>query len=322
MEIMVFICYIVDIVAFTTDEYRCRKLDNDVKLSEILTKDDLSDLRSKSNLRAATMLVFNWSMLCVAFALFILWPNPLSFVLAAIMMGGRQLGLGILVHECAHNSFFNNDKLNDWIGHWLCGSVLNTSVFAYRDYHLKHHRYAGTDDDPDKVFVEKYPVESASLKRKIIRDITGQTGYRDTLYKLSQFSWSNNYPWAVSHLLMISVLSIVGAPWAYAVWWAAEIFVLPLLVRLRQIGEHGVADDRSVRSPRLNTGTTLVSWWERLLIAPNYVNYHVEHHQFASVPCYRLPSLHQKLKAGGFFEHYDCIANGYRDVLQRAVRVA
>jgi len=106
----------------------------------------------------------------------------------------------------------------------------------------------------------------------------------------------------------------------YALWWVSEIFVFPLLVRIRQIGEHGVASDRTDRAPRLNTGTTLVTWWERLLFAPNYVNYHVEHHQFASVPCYRLPLLHQKLKQGGYFDGYQCISSGYADVLRRAVQ--
>lgn len=297
-------------------------MDNEMTLSEILSKDDLSELRRKSNFRALLILVVNWLLVALSFAIFISWPNLLSFLIATLLLGGRQLGLGILVHECAHNAFFENKKTNDLVGHWLCGSVVNTSVYAYREYHLKHHRYAGTDQDPDIIFVNKYPVEHASLKRKIIRDVSGQTGYRDTLMKLSNFKWSQNYPWVISHFLMISVLTLAGAPWAYAMWWAAEIFVLPLLVRLRQIGEHGVANDRTSRSPRLNTGTTLVSWWERLLVAPNYVNYHVEHHQFASVPCYRLPGLHKKLKQGGYFDNYDCIASGYRDVLSRAVQAS
>jgi fatty acid desaturase len=295
---------------------------NDIKLSEILSKDDLNQIRSKSNLRALTMLTINWLVVVGSFAIFIIWPNPLSFIIATLLIGGRQLGLGILVHECAHSAFFQDQKVNDFVGHWLCGSVVNTSVYAYREYHLRHHRHAGTEQDPDIIFVDKYPVERASLKRKIIRDVTGQTGYRDTLGKLKQFKWSQNHPWFISHLLMITVLTLVGAPWAYVLWWAAEIFVLPLLVRLRQIGEHGVADNRASRSPRLNTGTTLVSWWERLLIAPNYVNYHIEHHQFASVACYRLPSLHKKLKQGGYFDDYDCIAIGYSDVLRRAVQAA
>ena len=297
-------------------------MDSDVKLSEILSKDDLRDLRSKSNFRAAIMLSVNWLMVLMAFSLFILWPNLLSFIAATLILAGRQLGLGILVHECAHKSFFETEKINNFVGHWLCGAVVNVPLLAYREYHLTHHQYAGTDQDPDKVFVDKYPVERASLKRKIIRDISGQTGYRDALTKISQFKWSKNHPWVISHLLMFAILTLIGAPWAYALWWAAEIFVLPLLVRLRQIGEHGVADDRSNRSPRLNTGTTLVSWWERVLVAPNYVNYHVEHHQFASIPCYRLPSLHNKLKDGGYFDGYDCIAQGYSDVLKRAVQSA
>ena len=297
-------------------------MNTDVKLSEILSKDDLREVRRKSNVRAVIVLALNWLMLIGAFALFIVWPNPLSFVISVLIIGGRQLGLGVLLHECAHDSFFESLKVNNFVGKWLCGAIVNTSVYAYRDYHLKHHRYAGTEEDPDKIFVDKYPVKKSSLKRKIIRDISGQTGVRDTKYKLAQFTWAENHPWVLSHLLMFAVLALVGAPWAYALWWIAEIFVLPLIVRLRQIGEHGVADDRSVRSPRLNTGTTLVSWWERLLIAPNYVNYHVEHHQFASVPCYRLASLHGKLKQGGYFEGYDCIANGYGDVLKRAVQAA
>ena len=292
----------------------------DIKLSQILSKEELNQVRNKSNFRALSMLTINWLAIIGIFAIFIVWPSPLSFIICTVLLGGRQLGLGVLVHECAHSAFFKDQKVNDLAGHWLCGAVLNISVYEYRDYHLKHHRHAGTMQDPDSVFVDKYPVERASLNRKIFRDVTGQTGYRDTLAKLSQFKWSQNYPWVISHLLMISALTLVGAPWAYALWWAAEIFVFPLLVRLRQIGEHGVASNRASRTPRLNTGTTLVSWWERILIAPNYVNYHVEHHQFASVPCYHLPSLHQKLKQGGYFDDYDCIATGYRDVLRRAVQ--
>ena len=297
-------------------------MDNEIRLSEILSKDDLSELRRKSNVVALTILLVNWLMVVSCFAILIAWPNPLIFLTATLLLGGRQLGLGILLHECAHGAFFEHRKTNDLVGHWLCGSVVNTSVYTYRDYHLQHHRYAGTEQDPDIVFVDKYPVDRASLKRKMIRDITGQTGYRDTFIKLSQFKWSQNHPWVIAHLVLIAVLSMCAALWAYTLWWAAEIFVLPLLVRLRQIGEHGVADDRGSRSPRLNTGTTLVSWWERLLLAPNYVNYHVEHHQFASVPCYRLPQLHKKLKQGGYFDGYDCIAIGYRDVLRRAVHAA
>ncbi|MGB1202714.1 MAG: hypothetical protein ACPG75_04045, partial [Alloalcanivorax venustensis] len=49
---------------------------------------------------------------------------------------------------------------------------------SYRHYHLTHHRYTQTDKDPDLVLSEKFPTSRASLQRKFIRDLTGQTGYR------------------------------------------------------------------------------------------------------------------------------------------------
>ena len=55
-------------------------------------------------------------------------------------------------------------------------------------------------------------------------------------------------------------------------------------LRLRNIGEHGVALDRYDPEPRRNTHTTRVNWLERLLVAPNHVHFHLEHHMFAAVP--------------------------------------
>ena len=50
--------------------------------------------------------------------------------------------------------------------------------------------------------------------------------------------------------------------------------------------------------PRMNTRTVDAPWWQKLLFAPNGVNYHMEHHFMASVPCYRLAALREHLRAG------------------------
>ena len=193
------------------------------------------------------------------------------------------------------------------------------NLIAYRQYHLKHHRFAGTKNDPDLVFVENYPVPRDSLRRKFTRDFSGQTGLRDLKMKLSSFKFARDFPWALFHLVLFGALTSAGAPWAYLLWWVAELFIYPALVRLRQIGEHGVAVDRSSQDPRLNTGTTLAPWWQRVLVAPNNVNYHLEHHFMASVPPYNLHKLHTLLKARGFYSEFDCLSNGYADVLKRAL---
>ena len=48
--------------------------------------------------------------------------------------------------------------------------------------------------------------------------------------------------------------------------------------------------------PLRNTRTTHASWLERLFIAPNRVNYHLEHHLLMTVPYFRLPRLHRLLR--------------------------
>ncbi|WP_321489986.1 fatty acid desaturase family protein [uncultured Hyphomonas sp.] len=295
-------------------------MSNQLKLSDVLTKDELRELRKKSNLRAFVTLSWNWGLIAAAFAVAIIWPNPLTILAGVVILGGRQLGLGIINHDCAHHAFFKNPKVDEFVGHYLVGAPMNISLPAYRAYHLKHHKYAGTPDDPDIVFVKNYPVSKDSLRRKFVRDFTGRTGFRDTMRKVRSFKLSRNWPWLTFHALLLGTLTLAGAPWAYLMWWAAELFVYPAIVRLRQIGEHGTAKDRTQLDPRLNTGTTVAPFWQRVLIAPNDVNYHLEHHMFASIPPYRLKRLHQLLASRGYYDGFECISKDYFDVIRRAVR--
>lgn len=293
---------------------------NTLKLSDVLSKEELRKLSRKSDLRALATLSWNWLVIAAAFAIAIVWPNPLTIVLGILMLGGRQLGLGIINHDCSHHAFFKSPKVDEFVGHFIVGAPMNISLPAYRAYHLKHHKYAGTPQDPDIGFVKNYPISKDSMKRKFKRDLTGQTGIRDTMHKIRNFKLSRNYPWLVFHLLLLGVLTAVGAPWAYLMWWVAELFVYPAIVRLRQIGEHGTAKDRTSLDPRLNTGTTVAPFWQRFFIAPNDVNYHLEHHYLAAVPPYNLKRLHTLLASRGFYEGFECISYGYGDVLKRAVK--
>ncbi len=293
---------------------------NTLKLSDVLSKEELRKLSRKSDLRALATLSWNWLVIAAAFAIAIVWPNPLTIVLGILMLGGRQLGLGIINHDCSHHAFFKSPKVDEFVGHFIVGAPMNISLPAYRAYHLKHHKYAGTPQDPDIGFVKNYPISKDSMKRKFKRDLTGQTGIRDTMHKIRNFKLSRNYPWLVFHLLLLGILTAVGAPWAYLMWWVAELFVYPAIVRLRQIGEHGTAKDRTSLDPRLNTGTTVAPFWQRFFIAPNDVNYHLEHHYLAAVPPYNLKRLHTLLASRGFYEGFECISYGYGDVLKRAVK--
>ncbi|MCZ6619752.1 MAG: fatty acid desaturase, partial [Gammaproteobacteria bacterium] len=224
--------------------------------------------------------------------------------------------------DCAHSVFFKNRRVNELVGNWLCGGPVNTNLYRYRDYHLQHHRYAGTEKDPDLALALTYPARRDSVRRKILRDLSGRTGIRDTWRQLRKMRLERNAPFLITHVVMIGVLTAVGAPWAYLLWWAGYLFVYPLVTRLRFMGEHGVAVDRLSADARENTATTLVSLWERVLIAPNFVNYHLEHHLLAGVPCYHLAKFHQLLARREYFRGVDCITRGYGNVLRKATLAA
>jgi fatty acid desaturase len=290
------------------------------KFTDCLSKDELARLMRPSDAAGWWTVAVNWGLIAGAFAMAVVWPNPLTIVAAVLILAARQLGLGIITHDCAHHAMFRDRRTNEFVGQWLAAVPMNGSLPKYRTYHLKHHRFAGTPQDPDIGFVRAYPVERGSLRRKFVRDLTGRTGMRDLARALKQFRVRQQWPWLAFHAGLFMVLALAGGWWAYALWWVAELFVYPAIVRLRQIGEHGVAGDRADLDPRLNTSTTLVSWWERLFIAPNHVNYHVEHHLAAGVPPYRLRALHRLLTERGFYEGHRCISNGYRDVVRRAMR--
>ncbi|HVM97662.1 MAG TPA: fatty acid desaturase, partial [Candidatus Acidoferrales bacterium] len=88
-----------------------------------------------------------------------------------------------------------------------------------------------------------------------------------------------------------------------------------LVTRLRSIAEHAMINDPA--DPLQNTRTTLARWWERLLIAPNFVNYHLEHHLVMTVPHYSLPRMHRLLKERGVLENA-CVSTGYLGIFQNA----
>lgn len=105
------------------------------------------------------------------------------FVLA--ILGGRQLGLSILMHDGAHGLLHPNRKLNNWLGQWPSGAATGSDLYAYRAYHLTHHKFTQQAEDPDLSLSAPFPTTRASLRRKIIRDLTGQTFFKQRSHQFA-----------------------------------------------------------------------------------------------------------------------------------------
>jgi fatty acid desaturase len=259
--------------------------------------------------------------------LFAAFPNPLTFILAFLLIGSRQHGLAILMHDCAHGVMFKTKALNEFAGKWLLGAPYGGDLAGYRKYHLKHHRYAQSAQDPDLPLSAKFPTTKASLRRKFIRDLTGQTYLRLRLAsrKMAKgdapeiegsdaFQKSSPWPYLITNTAIFGGLTLAGHWWLYPALWLAPMFTWFFFVlRLRNIAEHGMTtvDD----NPLTHARTTKINWLERVFFGPYWVNYHVEHHAYMFVPCYRLKALHKAMQP----HHKDMeIQTGYKAVLKLA----
>jgi len=297
-----------------------------LRAQDYLTSDQLNSIRERSPLLASAIIAHAWLTIFAAMALFVWLPNLFTFLLAAAIIGARQLGLAILMHDGSHGLLYRHRAVNHHVSQWLLGWPIGADMPTYRRYHLQHHARTQQHDDPDLILSAPFPVTRKSFVRKVWRDISGQTGLAQrsaqiasalnpgegttrTLHfrdKLGGMLASNLGLWLV--------LAMAGYWWLYPLLWVLPLLTFfQLFLRLRNIAEHaqvGDADD-----PFAHARTTLAGPLARIFIAPYWVNFHVEHHLLMAVPCYRLKRCHNYLMASPAGEKM-LVTNSYLDVFR------
>lgn len=161
---------------------------NSIKPSDILTSEEQHRLRQRSDLMGWWMLLHAWGVIAAAMALFVVFPNVLTFIVSAALIGSRQLGLSILMHEASHGMMFRTRWMNEKLGQWLAAAPLFINMKSYRIRHMAHHRFTRTDKDPENYLYTPFPVSKSSMGRKILRDFTGIVFLR-TQIGLFRFLW-------------------------------------------------------------------------------------------------------------------------------------
>ena len=289
------------------------------------SRDEIQELLAVESWRGWVSIGVDWAIIAASFALVAAWPNPLTVVAALFLIGARQLGLAVLMHEASHRSLLRDKRWNDAVGNWLCAYPVWSDLHIYRPYHLQHHAKNWTKDDPDIGLVLPFPITRASLRRKVGRDLSGRTGrkFARGAWKRSMARWRSGDPrgrrafvgFVATNALLFALLAALGHPLLYLLWAGAWLTTNTLVTRIRSIAEHAMVPDPA--DPLRNTRTTLATWWERLLLAPNRVNFHLEHHLLMTVPHYKLPRLHRMLAERGLLDGA-LVTRGYRAVLERA----
>ena len=249
------------------------------------------------------------------------WPNPAIVFLSVLIIGTRQHALFVIAHDAAHYLLYENRRLNDLVGR-TCALLQGLSMCTYRVIHRMHHNNLYGELDPDTALHGGYPRGRWYLIRKLLKDISGQTAWKtyayflyaapglntkrnvalrpldDTSDKLRSEARSDRNLVIAFHVSMFLVMAWSGYLLEYLVLWVLPLVtVVQAILRLRAIAEHGATTDFS--SPLTAARTNVAPAWLEWLIFPHHVNYHIEHHLYASVPHYHLPALHRELEQRG-----------------------
>jgi len=299
------------------------------------TPEEWAPLARRSAWVGPALVVHCWAVIALCWAGVMVashtlgWFWPLTLLISTPIIGGRQLGLGILQHDAAHGALHPDPKVGDFISDVFCLS----GVERYRKYHLQHHKFAQQAEDPDLGLSAPFPITPASLRRKVVRDLTGQTWskqrFGDFGKKLKArkagepalpIVWAEivkQRRWLLTNGAVILVTSLAGYWWAwFALWLLPRATWQMMITRFRNIAEHALVA-KNEPDPLRHARSTHANWIERILIAPYWVNYHCEHHMFMHVPCWQLPRVQRLMREKGVLDGM-LTAPGYWTVLKAA----
>jgi len=290
-----------------------------------LPKEVVQGLTRRSPWKASAAVLHDAAVIAAAIAVALyFWPNPLVIAIAVFIIGTRQHALFVIAHDAAHYLLYERRGLNDLVGR-ACASVQGLSMCTYRVIHRLHHNNLYGELDPDTALHGGYPRGKAYLVKKLLKDLSGLTAWKtyayflggapalntatnvavrpldDTSAKLRAEAKRDRNVVIAFHLLLLVFFTLTGYLIEYLVLWVLPLVtVVQAILRLRAIAEHGATTDFS--SPLTAARTNVAPGWLAWLIFPHQVNYHIEHHLYASVPHYNLPALHREMAARGVLD--------------------
>ena len=296
-----------------------------------LPKDVLERFTQRSDWRSTLAVAQDVAVIALtATAALHFWFSLPVTLLAVILIGTRQHALFVIAHDAAHYLLYQNRKLNDFVGR-AAATVQGLSMCTYRVIHRLHHNNLYGELDPDTALHGGYPRGRAYLFKKLLKDLTGLTAWKtyayflggapalntrtnvavrpldDTSDKLRRDARVDRNTVVVFHVAMLVAFAWSGYLVQYLVLWIVPLVtVVQAILRLRAVAEHGATTDFS--SPLTAARTNVLPGWLEWLIFPHQVNYHVEHHLYASVPHYHLPALHREMKSRGLLDGAEVVA--------------
>ena len=87
------------------------------------------------------------------------------------------------------------------------------------------------------------------------------------------------------------ILTLIGGWTEFLLYWVVPYFsFFFMFMYVRSVADH-FGPTMDYDHDLTSTRTVMPFFWEKWFFSPHHINFHIEHHLYASVPFYRLPEL-------------------------------
>jgi beta-carotene hydroxylase len=226
------------------------------------------------------------------------------------LIGGHGMHLLTFVgHEGMHTNLHRNKYISAALAVLFSSLVPFFFIVGFSMTHWKHHRFTDQNIDPDaqvysqyRNFVSRFFLARSGTVRiytkNAVRMALGLPWPENTKLPFSQreMRWITR----INIALGLCAVTVYAFIWHRSLWLGFTVMLIPyfglyVFSAMRAYIEHtGTApgryrDSRSYTSP-IHTALFFGS------------NFHLEHHLYPAVPCYRLPAVHGYLASRGLLE--------------------
>lgn len=285
-----------------------------------LSREKLKELSTPNAFKGIGFIVLD--IVCIALTMYLAVEinHILTYILAVMLIAGRQHSLLIQMHDAGHGNIAKNKALNDFVGEVICAWPMFVNMRTYRALHNKHHAATNTHKDPD-FRRERFPTSRQEILKMLSRDILGLNTLHQ-LREVKRLKVANQKVPTIYKILKpafyITALSLITY---FRVWpafiglWVVPLFTwLKVCLRIRSIADHSGPGLQDLPHP-FNTRTVIPNLFDRIFIAPRNSSYHIEHTVYASIPNYNLKKCHDEFMKLPVFQENARISHGYISLL-------
>jgi fatty acid desaturase len=255
-------------------------------------------------------ILFGWLNYQVAVST---WPLIYKVIAMLPLTTFSAVGLYVLAalgHESLHGNLCRNAKLSFSIGLFFSSSVISYFDMGFAVRHWDHHRYTNTKKDPDLIPTAHLSTwwQRLLLSRLIFNIVYLKNTFFLATGKLDYIK-DHQTPYTPGELVYFARMNFLFAGFWLGLYtiifildWRAALFgiVLPSLVLALMAGCQSYLDHAGLGDEQFRNAYSRTSPLMTLIYFGS--NYHLEHHLYPRVPCYRLHKVHRALLDAGLSE--------------------